>query len=123
MQLFHTLYGGALHSDEVVQQRSAKASARRTQAMLLRVLREELRRGVGASRVYNELSFAAQRARHMWVYLQVNQRKLINNNKTHLQKFAPKFQNFKKLGIVSVFSSVSSISHSVCWWGTVHYVL
>jgi hypothetical protein len=49
VELFHTLYGGALHSDEVVQQRSAKASARRTQAMLRRVLREELRREEGGS--------------------------------------------------------------------------
>jgi hypothetical protein len=47
VELFHTLYGGGLHSDEVVQQRSAKASARRTQAMLRRVLREELRREEG----------------------------------------------------------------------------
>jgi hypothetical protein len=49
IELFHTLYGGALHSDEVVQQRSAKASARRTQAMLRRVLREELRREEGVT--------------------------------------------------------------------------
>jgi hypothetical protein len=33
----------------VVQQRSAKASARRTQAMLRRVLREELRREEGGT--------------------------------------------------------------------------
>jgi hypothetical protein len=41
---FHTLY---VHSDEVVQRCCAKASARRTQAMLRRVLREELHREEG----------------------------------------------------------------------------
>jgi hypothetical protein len=60
VELFHTLYGGALHSDEVVQQRSAKASARRTQAMLRRVLREELRREEGGTVRTSERGAAAE---------------------------------------------------------------
>jgi hypothetical protein len=59
VELFHTLYGGTLHSDEVVQQRSAKASARRTQAMLRRVLREELRREAGGTVRTSERGAAA----------------------------------------------------------------
>jgi hypothetical protein len=59
IELFHTLYGGALHSDEVVQQRSAKANARRTQAMLRRVLREEQRREEGGTVRTSERGAAA----------------------------------------------------------------
>jgi hypothetical protein len=63
VRLFHKLHGGALHSDELVHQRSAKEAVRRTQEALLRVLKKEIGADPYDTALYAEASRSFYSAR------------------------------------------------------------